>query len=205
MSRTERPANPAPVALPRLATHGGDTVSARVRSALRSILDPRTWLQVLRLAHFASYSHVQEVRKIDRGEGVRMAPNVSFRNGERIRIGRGSHIGEFSVIWAGNSHGRITFGDHCLLAPNVTVTASNYRIVQSNTPIMYQPKDERDIVIGNDVWLGANVVVLAGVTIGDGAVVAAGAVVTKDLPPQCIAGGVPANVIGMRPLPGAPA
>jgi acetyltransferase-like isoleucine patch superfamily enzyme len=202
MARTDRPANPAKVALPHPDTQGGDTTGARVRLALRSILNPRTWLQVLRLAYFVSYSHVQEVRKIDRGEGVRIAPNVSFRNGDRIRIGKGTHIGECSVIWAGNSHGRITFGDYCLLAPNVTVTASNYRVVQGNIPIMYQPKDERDIVIGSDVWLGANVVVLAGVTIGDGAVVAAGAVVTKDLPPQCIAGGVPARVIGMRPVPG---
>ena len=45
----------------------------------------------------------------------------------------------------------------------------------------------------------ANVVVLAGVTIGDGAVVGAGAVVTKSLPPNCVAGGVPARVIAERP------
>ncbi len=176
-----------------------DETASRAGNALRSVLDPRTWAQVLRLAHFVSYSHTQPLRKIERGAGVRIAPNVSFRNGERIRIGAGSHIGEHDVIWAGNSHGRITFGEHCLLAPNVTVTASNYGITQGDVPIMRQPKDERDIVIGNDVWLGANVVVLAGVTIGDGVVVAAGAVVTKDLPAQCIAAGVPAKIIGTRP------
>jgi acetyltransferase-like isoleucine patch superfamily enzyme len=170
-------------------------------SALRSVLNPRTWLQVLRLAHFASYSHVQEVRKIHLGVGVRIAPNASFRNGERISIGRETHIGERDIIWAGNSRGRVTLGEYCLLAPNVTITASNYGIEQSDTPVMHQQKDERDITIGRDVWLGANVVVLAGVTIGDGAIVAAGAVVTKDLPAQCIAGGVPAKVIGRRPSP----
>ena len=156
---------------------------------------------MLRLAHFASYSHVQEVRKVDLGVGVRIAPNASFRNGERISIGSGSHVGERDIIWAGNSGGRVTLGDYCLLGPNVTITASNYGIEQSDTPVMYQSKDERDIMIGRDVWLGANVIVLAGVTIGDGAIVAAGAVVTKDLPAQCIAGGVPAKVIGTRPLP----
>ena len=133
-----------------------------------------------------------------------MAPNVSFRNAERISIGAGSHLGEHSVIWAGNSTGRVVIGEKCLFAPNVTVTASNYGIVQGDVAIMDQPKEERDIVIGDGAWLGANVVVLAGVTIGEGAVVAAGAVVTKDLPAQCIAGGVPAKVIGTRPLP-APA
>lgn len=138
------------------------------------------------------------------GVDVKISPNATFRNGERIFIGDHAHVGEHDMIWAGNSHGRIMLGEYCLLAPNVTITASNYGIAQG-TPVMHQPKDERDVVIGRDVWLGANVVVLAGVTIGDGAIVAAGAVVTKDLPSQCIAAGIPAKVIGERPLPESPA
>jgi acetyltransferase-like isoleucine patch superfamily enzyme len=171
----------------------------RLSGPARSLLDLRTYLHALRLAHFTSYSHVRQVRRLDLGDGVSMAPNVSFRNAERISIGAGSHIGEHSVLWAGNNTGRIIIGEKCLFAPNVTVTASNYGIVQGDVAIMDQPKDERDIVIGDGAWLGANVVVLAGVTIGEGAVVAAGAVVTKDLPALCIAGGVPAKVIGVRP------
>jgi acetyltransferase-like isoleucine patch superfamily enzyme len=167
----------------------------------RSLLDPRIFLHALRLAHFSGYSHVNQVRKLTVGSDVSFAPNVSFRNAERIDIGAGSHIGEYSTIWAGNSTGRIVFGEKCLLAPHVTVTASNYGIEQG-TPVMDQAKVEKDVVIGRDVWLGANVVVLAGVTIGDGAIVAAGAVVTRDLPAQCIAGGVPAKVIGTRPPAG---
>ena len=175
----------------------------RLTGAARSLLDLRTYLHAFRLAHFSSYSHVRQVRLLQLGEGVSMAPNVSFRNAERISIGAGSHLGEHSVIWAGNSTGRVVIGEKCLFAPNVTITASNYGIVQGDIAIMDQPKEERDVVIGDGAWLGANVVVLAGVTIGDGAVVAAGAVVTKDLPAQCIAGGVPAKVIGTRP-PKAP-
>lgn len=167
-------------------------------NAVRSALDPRTWIHGIRLAHFSSYSHVRQVRLLDRGAGVSFAPNVSFRNAERIRLGAGTHIGEYSVLWAGNSTGTITLGAKCLLAPGVVITASNYGI-ERGTPVMDQPKIERDIVLGDDVWLGANVVVTAGVTIGDGAIVGAGAVVTKDLPPFCIAGGVPAKVIGSRP------
>ena len=172
----------------------------RLSKAATSLLDVRTYLHAFRLAHFSSYSHVRQVRLLQLGEGVSMAPNVSFRNAERISIGAGSHLGEHSVIWAGNSSGRVVIGEKCLFAPNVTITASNYGIVQGDVAIMDQPKEERDVVIGDGAWLGANVVVLAGVTIGEGAVVAAGAVVTKDLPAQCIAGGVPAKVIGTRPL-----
>ena len=61
-----------------------------------------------------------------------------------------------------------------------------------------QPYVEKDIIIGNDVWLGANSTIVAGITIGDGTVVAAGSVVTKDLPSYVIAGGIPAKPIKTR-------
>ena len=49
--------------------------------------------------------------------------------------------------------------------------------------------------IGNDVWLGGNVVVLPGAAIGNNVVVAAGAVVSKDIPDNCVVGGVPARTL----------
>jgi len=55
-----------------------------------------------------------------------------------------------------------------------------------------------DIIIKNDVWIGANVTVLDGLTIGNGAVIAAGAVVVKDVPAYAIVGGNPAKVIKYR-------
>jgi len=45
------------------------------------------------------------------------------------------------------------------------------------------------------VWIGSGAIITKGVTIGDGAVIAAGAVVTKDVPENTVAGGVPAKVI----------
>lgn len=59
-------------------------------------------------------------------------------------------------------------------------------------------RDNRPIVIGNDVWISANVIILSGVHIGDGAVLAAGAVVTRDVEDYAIVGGVPAKVIRYR-------
>jgi acetyltransferase-like isoleucine patch superfamily enzyme len=92
-------------------------------------------------------------------------------------------------------------GDHTLLGPEVFITASDYQF-EFGTPIMDQPKNERDVVIGRDVWLGARAIVAAGVQIGDGCVVGAGSVVTRSLPANTIAAGNPARPIGSR-LPGA--
>lgn len=172
-------------------------MKSKLAGALRSLLDPRTHAHMLRLMHFASYSHVQQVRRLQRGRGVSFAPNVSFRNAERISLGAGTHIGEHSVLWAGDSTGRIVMGEKCLLAPHVTMTASNYGTVWGEY-VMDQDKIEQDIMVGRDVWFGANTVVLAGVTIGDGAVIAAGAVVSRDVPSGSIVGGVPAKVLSWR-------
>lgn len=162
-----------------------------------SILDPRCYLHAFRMLHYFGYTHVRERRLVQVGKGARMAPNISFRNGGRIVIGRECHIGERCYLWAGDSSGRIVFGDFVSLAPEVFITASDYQFV-AGRPFRDQPKRERDVRIGNDVWLGARVVVTAGVTIGDGCIVGAGAVVTRDLPAGSIAAGVPARVIGAR-------
>jgi acetyltransferase-like isoleucine patch superfamily enzyme len=162
-----------------------------------SIIDLRAWLHLLRMVHYYNYSHVQPRRLADIGPGVRMAPNVSMRNGERIKIGAYSHIGAHCSLWAGGSVGRITLGHHALLGPEVFITAANYGL-EPGTPIMDQPMDERDVVIGADVWLGARVVVGAGVEIGEGSVVAAHSFVTRSIPPGSIAGGNPARIIGRR-------
>lgn len=169
----------------------------RLFSPIGSVLDPRSYLHLLRMLHYYAYSHVKERGRLNRGQGSRIAPNVSLRNGARITMGRDCHIGERCYLWAGDSSGRIILGDFVSLAPEVFITASDYQFV-AGRPFRSQPRCEKDVQIGNDVWLGARVVVTAGVSIGDGCIVGAGAVVTKDLPPGSIAGGVPAKIIGHR-------
>lgn len=56
-------------------------------------------------------------------------------------------------------------------------------------------KDSKPIIIEDNVWIGARSIILKGVTIGKGSVIAAGSVVTKDVPANCLAGGVPARIL----------
>ncbi len=161
------------------------------------MLHPRLLAHLAKVVRYHAYSHVEPRRRLTAGPGLRMSPTASLRNGERIVLGRDVHVGERCYLWAGDSTGTIRLGDKVLLAPEVFITASNYGTV-AGTPIMDQPKREADIVIGDDVWLGARVVVLPGVTIGDGVIVGAGSVVSKDLPANAIAVGSPAKVVAWR-------
>jgi len=67
-----------------------------------------------------------------------------------------------------------------------------------------QGKIEDDIevkgpmIIGNDVWIGANALILPGVTIGHGAIIGAGSIVTKSVPPYAIVSGNPAEIVKYR-------
>jgi acetyltransferase-like isoleucine patch superfamily enzyme len=81
------------------------------------------------------------------------------------------------------------------LAQGITVTALNHNFEDTTKRIDEQGISTKPVVIGDDVWIGANAVILPGVTIGRHVVVAAGAVVTKDVPDYSLVAGVPAKEI----------
>lgn len=86
-----------------------------------------------------------------------------------------------------------------MMGTDVTVITRNHRHDRTDIPMMEQGfEEEQPVVIGNDVWIGDRVVILPGVHIGNGCIIGAGAVVTKDIPDNAIAAGVPARVIRFR-------
>ena len=92
---------------------------------------------------------------------------------------------------------KITIGERCMLAPNVTIMDSDWHTVwppenRHNTP---ENEGDADVTLESNVWVGMNVIILKGVTIGENSVIAAGSVVTKSVPANCLAGGNPAKVI----------
>jgi len=84
---------------------------------------------------------------------------------------------------------RVTTGNHAMIVGRFYRT-----ITEEEKPVGY----DKDVVVESDVWIGRNVTLLCGITIGRGAIIGAGAVVNKDVPPYCIAGGVPAKPIKFK-------
>ena len=107
-----------------------------------------------------------------------------------VVIGDHTRIGIHNTII-----GPVCIGSHVNLAQGITVTALNHNFEETDKRIDEQGISTKPVVIGDDVWIGANAVILPGVTIGSHCVVAAGAVVTKDVPAHSLVGGVPAKLI----------
>ena len=92
----------------------------------------------------------------------------------------------------------VQIGDDCLIAEMVSIRDHDHCFDRLDIPIREQGASIAPVQIGRNVWLGAKVTVLKGVTIGDNAIVGANAVVTKDIPENAIAVGIPARVIRYR-------
>lgn len=132
------------------------------------------------------------------GDRCRVSRGVVLRpHGGSIAIGRDSFLGEHVVIYG---HGGVEIGPECLIAMHCRILSSEHVVPPFGTAIRTQGDILKPTRLERDVWLGAGVTVLGGVSIGEGCVVGAGAVVTRDLPPGSIAVGVPAVVIGQRPV-----
>jgi acetyltransferase-like isoleucine patch superfamily enzyme len=90
---------------------------------------------------------------------------------------------------------KFILGQNSTLAYNVSIyTSANPNGPKNKLSEIY-PKNQAPIIIGDNVWTGANSVILPGVTIGDYSVIAAGSVVNKDVPGGYLYGGVPAKMI----------
>lgn len=113
-----------------------------------------------------------------------------------IEIGRGVSINQYCILHGENG---LKIGDGCLIAPRVSIFASNHAYNKKSKPIRSQGMlDKGGILIGDDCWIGTGAVILDGTRIGKGAVIGAGAVVTKDIPNYSVAVGNPAKVVGNR-------
>lgn len=118
----------------------------------------------------------------------------TFGSTALIELGQGVELSGTSISVRSTS---VTIGDYTMIGPNCVITDADFHPLWPATTRHLLPATERDapVVLGRHVWLGMGVTVLKGVTIGEGSIIAAGSVVTRDIPPHCLAAGVPARVI----------
>lgn len=117
-------------------------------------------------------------------------PNLRFDYGYNISVGKAFYA-NFDCILLDVCP--ITFGDCCMLAPNVQIYTASHPLDPVERNSGYE--DGSPVTIGNNVWLGGGSVILPGVTLGDNVVVGAGSVVTKSFPDNVVLAGNPARVI----------
>jgi len=117
---------------------------------------------------------------------------VLSTHSETARIDIGSNCG-FSGTVIG-AFASIRIGDNVRCGANTVLTDADWHL---DDPRSGKP---RDVVIGDNVWLGVNVVVLKGVTIGDNTLVGANSVVTNSIPANVVAAGSPCKVINALEL-----
>jgi len=133
------------------------------------------------------------------GDGKLHLGNRSYIAAE-AQVGGGEVIfGEHCTLNAGGVvRGKVTLGDGVRIATGAQILGFNHGTEDLEKPIYKQPHTKKGIVIGDDVWVGANVVVLDGIKVGSHCILAAGAIVTKDVPEWSVMGGNPARIIKDR-------
>jgi len=142
--------------------------------------------------HYHTPEEIQELFSLLIGRQVdktfAMFPPFYTDCGKNISVGKNVFINSGCRF---QDQGGIIIGDGVLIGHNVVLATLNHDI----NPRKRSNLHPAPIVVGKNVWIGANATVVPGVTIDDGAIIAAGAVVTKDVPPNVIMGGVPAKII----------
>lgn len=130
----------------------------------------------------------------------------NFCDLSKVVVGKKTY-GCVNVTDASPADTKLLIGSYCSIASNVRFLLGGEHQLDSISTYPFKVKrfgeakeagSKGNIVVKDDVWIGAGAIICSGVTVGQGAVIAAGAVVTKDVEPYAIVGGNPARLIRYR-------
>ena len=126
------------------------------------------------------------------GKNVNFGKNIFFS--KYLTIGDNSSIGDNSIVSYGTK-----IGKNVMMGPDCKIYTQNHIYADKSVPMINQGFSEvREVIINDDVWIGANVIILPGVIIGEGSVIGAGSVVTHDIKPYTVNAGNPCKYIKDR-------
>jgi len=134
---------------------------------------------------FGRFSWIGDGTKIRCHEGV-------------VEIGAKTVLGQECTISAYQS---VRIGEQCVIADRAMFIDFDHGVVEVERPIREQGIYKRDVDVGHNVWMGYGACVLRGCRVGDNSVLGTYAVVTKDIPANSVAAGVPARIIRRRERP----
>ncbi|MBT3935336.1 MAG: acetyltransferase [Bacteroidetes bacterium] len=118
-------------------------------------------------------------------------PSVIFGNPKSIKVGKGTIIGANSIITT-----NVEIGNYVLL--NLACTVGHDTIIRDYSSFMPTVNISGEVVVNAGVYVGTGVQIINQLQIGEDTVIGAGSVVTKNLPANCTAVGIPANIIKQR-------
>jgi Acetyltransferase (isoleucine patch superfamily) len=132
---------------------------------------------------------------------------VSVRDNLIMKEGSSLEIGTIIL----NVNAKFVLGRFSGAGPGLTVVTGNHMSIIGKYQLGITEEEkslndinqhyDQDIVVEDDVWIGANVTLLSGVRVGRGAIIAAGAICRTAIPPYSIVMGNPAKVVGFRYTP----
>lgn len=128
------------------------------------------------------------------GKNLVIHSRFNFDYGKNIHVGDNFLANYNSTVL---DIGEVNIGNNVWIGPNTDIYTVNHPLTASGR--RKRLAIAKPVKIGDDVWIGGKVTITPGVTIGSNVVIAAGAVVTKDIPSNSLAGGVPARIIKSLP------
>jgi acetyltransferase-like isoleucine patch superfamily enzyme len=151
-------------------------------------------IQISKLSYIGSHVKIttQKNGKIICKGKIRLDSFTELEAQGRITLGNHFVINPYSRVVA---YQQIDIGENVVIARFVSILDHDHSFKNENGNFEFKGYNMAPIKIGNNVWIGDKVSILKGVTIGDNVIIAANAVVTKDIPSNVIAGGIPAKVL----------
>lgn len=171
----------------------------RIWNKIKSIYRDTVFKKTIHCKH-SNFSLVGNITLINKniklGENVTIYPDVMFFGDGLIEIGNNVAIGNGAIIYS-SANGGVHIGDNTLIAAQTYIIDCDHGI-EKNMLIRQQQNSVEKVVIGQDVWLGANTTILKGSVIQDGAVIGAKSLVKGNIDSYAIAVGIPAKEIKKR-------